>query len=184
MLNSNSFGKTHIQFFIAVYEAEADDAERVSVFGPVPPIETQNKLGAPEMTYNPLSQADCIERTNRLASLIIVKAMLSDRGDIILAMNDADLEKLEESVARTVRNILEVKAQRVSDYKWPCVIKEGHGIVDPTARFNLIPDDEIEKEVSAYFEINGKLQYREVVVEDIISLCEIDKSVKHVRQQM
>ena len=116
------------------------------------------------MTYNPLSQADRIERTNLLAYRIIDKALQSERGDIILAMNDADLEKMEESVARAVRNIIEAEAQRVSDYKWTCVIKEGRVIIDPTEGFKLLTDAEIEEAVTAYFEIDGKLQYRKVTV--------------------
>ena len=109
------------------------------------------------MQYKPLSQSDRIEKAIILTNKIIVKALQSDRGDIIRVMNDADLKMMKDSVARVVRNILEVESQRAYAYKY-----------DPTAGFKLISDVEIEKEVTAYFEINGKLQYREVSRENII----------------
>ena len=120
------------------------------------------------MHYNPLSQMARIEKSDLLTNRIIVKALQSDRGDIIRAMNDADLKKMLYSVFYAVHNILEAEAQRVSDYKWLFAIEDGHVVIDPTARFKLISDVEIEKEVTAYFEIDGKLQYREVSREKII----------------
>ena len=136
------------------------------------------------MHYNPLSSIDRIEKTNILTNRIIVKALQSERGDSIRAMNVADLEKMVESVFSAVHNILAEETRRVSDYKRPYVIEEGHVIFDPTARFKPRPDVEIETEVTAFFEIDGKLQYREVAVESFISLWEIDKSVECLTQQM
>ena len=116
------------------------------------------------MHYDPLSSIDRIERTNLLANMIIDKALQSERGDIIRLMNGADLKMMKESVFRAVHNILMEETLRVSDYKRPYAIKEGHVIIDQIARFRLITDAEIEKEVSAHFEINDKLQYPKVTV--------------------
>ena len=125
------------------------------------------------MHYNPLSHIEIIGRTNILTNRIIVKALQSDRGDIIRVMNDADLKMMVESVINAVCNKLTVEAQRV--YEDTC---------DPTAGFKLISDVEIEKEVTAYFEIDGKLQYREVKFESFIDLPGVDKSVNWLTQQM
>ena len=136
------------------------------------------------MHYNALRQLDRIEKSNFLTNRIIVKALQSDRGDIIRVMNVADLKKMVVSVFNAVHNILAEETRRASDYKIPYVIEEGHLIVDHTARFKLIPDVEIEEEVSAYFEIDGKLQYRDVKFESFIVLPGIDKSVNWVTRQM
>ena len=93
------------------------------------------------MYFNPLSQSDRFEKAKILAKRIIVNALQSERGDIIRAMNVADLENMVESVVRAVYNKLTVKAQIAYGYKIDYVIEE---------------------DVSAYFEINGKLQYREM----------------------
>jgi hypothetical protein len=136
------------------------------------------------MHYNALRQLDRIEKSNLLTNRIIVNALESDRGDIIRAMPIADLKKMVVSVFYAVHNILAEETRRASDYKIPYVIKEGRVIVDHAARFKLIPDVEIEEEVSAYFEIDGKLQYREVKIESFIVLPGIDKSIKWVTRQI
>ena len=125
------------------------------------------------MQFNPLSHIEIIGRTNILTNRIIVKALQSDRGDIIRAMNDADLKMMVESVSNAVCNKLVVESQRV--YEDTC---------DPTAGFKLISDVEIEEEITAYFEIDGKLQYREVKFESFIALPGVDKSVNWLTQQM
>jgi hypothetical protein len=136
------------------------------------------------MHYNALKQLDRIEKSNLLTNRIIVKALQSDRGDVIRAMNVAGLKKMVVSVFHAVHNILAEEARRASDYKIPYVIEEGRVIVDHTARFKLIPDVEIEEEVTAYFEIDGKLQYRKVEFESFIVLPGIDKSIKWLTKRM
>lgn len=136
------------------------------------------------MHYNALRQLDRVEKSNFLAHRIIVKALQSDRGDVIRAMNVAELKYMLVSVFYAVHNILAEETRRASDYKIPYVIENGHVIVDTTARFKLIPDAEIEKEVTAYFEIDGKLQYREVKLESFIVLQGIDKPIKWVARQL
>ena len=125
------------------------------------------------MQFNPLSHIEIIGRTNILTNRIIVKALQSNRGDSIRAMNDADLKMMVESVINAVCNKLTDEAQRV--YEDTC---------DPTAGFKLISDVEIEKEVTAYFEIDGKLKYRNVELESFIALPGVDKSVYWLTQQM
>ena len=125
------------------------------------------------MQYKPLSHIEIIGRTNILTNRIIVKALQSNRGYKIRAMNDAALKMMVESVFNAVCNKLTVEAQRV--YECTC---------DPTAGFKLISDVEIEKEVTAFFESNGKLQYREVKFESFIDLPGVDKSVNWLTQQM
>ena len=136
------------------------------------------------MHYNALKQLDRVEKSNLLTNRIIVKALESDRGDIIRAMNVADLKKMVLSVFQAVHNILAEETRRASDYTPPFVIEDGIVIVDTTARFKLIPDVEIEKEVTAYFEIGGKLKYRKVEFESFIVLPGIDKSIQWVTRQM
>ena len=136
------------------------------------------------MHYNALRQLDRIEKTTFLTNRILVKALQSDRGDLIRLMKDADLNKMIHSVFNAVHNILAEETRRASDYKIPYVIEEGHLIVDHTARFKLIPDVEIEEEVTAYFEIDGKLQYRAVKLESFIVLPGIDNSVNWVTRQI
>ena len=101
------------------------------------------------MHYDPLSSIDRIERTTLLANMIIDKALQSNRGDSIRAMNPADLKMMKESVFCAVRNILADETRRVSDYKRPYAIKDGQVIIDQIARFKLISDAEIEAEVTA-----------------------------------
>ena len=123
------------------------------------------------MHYNPLSSIDRIEKSNVLTSRLIVKALQSDRGDIIRVMNDADLKMMIKSVFYAVYNKLAVEAQRAYDYNFDnYVIERDQVVIVPAPKFELIPDAEIEEEVSAYFEIDGKLQYREVSLESISAL--------------
>ena len=130
------------------------------------------------MHYNALSQTVRFEKTKILADRIIANALQSERGDVIRAMNASDLEKMIQSVNRAVHNILAEETRRGYDYTPPFVIEDGHVIVDTTARFEPRPDVEIEEEVTAYFEIDGKLQCREVETESFITLPGIDESVE------
>ena len=130
------------------------------------------------MQYKPLKQSDRIEKAIILTNKIIVKALQSNRGDSIRAMNDADLKKMICSVFHAVDNILAGEPPRGYDYKGPYEIEDGHNGLDPTERFKPRPDVEIEEEVTAYFEINGKLQYREVLPGFIIALAGIDEPVE------
>ena len=135
--------------------------------------------------YNPLRQIDRFEKSNRLTNRIIVKALQSNRGDIIRAMNDANLQKMIESVFNAVHNILAVETRRAYEYNCDKYGKEeGYVINDPAAGFKLIPDVEIEKEVTAYFETNGKLRRRKVKVEPFIVLQGIDESLECLMQKM
>ena len=94
-----------------------------------------------EMEFESLSGIDRVEKANILANRIIVNALQSERGDIIRAMNVSDLEKMINAVFHAVDNKLTVKAWIEYGYKLDYVIEE---------------------EVGAFFEIDGKLQYREV----------------------
>ena len=137
------------------------------------------------MRYNPLNLGECIEKTGILTNRIIVKALQSDRGDIIRAMNVADLKMMKKSVTCAVSNKLAVEAQLAHEYECVKYVRELDGIAsDPTAEFKPRSDVEIEEEVTAYFEINGKLQYREVAVDSSITLPEVDKSIKWVTRQI
>ena len=123
-----------------------------------------------QMKYNPLSDTDRIEKSNLLANKIIVKSLQSNRGDIIRAMNVADLKKMVQSVTMAVYNKLAAEAQLAYDYKFDkYVIERVCGIIEESAEFKPRPDVEIEAEISAFFEIDGKLQYREVKLE---SFCD------------
>ena len=118
------------------------------------------------MKYNPLSQIDRIEKSNLLTNKIIVKALKSNRGDIIRAMNVADLQKMVKSVFNGVHNMLAEETQRAYEYNRDnYAIERDGGIIDPTEGFKLLTDVEIDEEISAFFEIDGKLQYREVKLE-------------------
>jgi hypothetical protein len=132
------------------------------------------------MHYNPLSPIDRIEKSHILTNRIIVKALQSERGDLIREMNDVDLKMMMASVFRAVYNKLAVEAQRAYEFNCDNYAKEqGHVVNDPTVKFGLILDIgfeedvsvhfdiDIEEEVTAYFEIDGKLQYREVAIESI-----------------
>ena len=125
------------------------------------------------MQYNLLSTIDRIEKSNLLTNRIIVKALKSNRGDSIRAMNAVDLKMMAASVFYVVYNKLAVDAQRAYDYNF-----------DEGAEFKPRLDVEIEEEVTAYFEINGKLQYREVNLESLIALLKIDKSAECLTKQM
>ena len=125
------------------------------------------------MQYNPLSTIDRIEKSNLLTNRIIVKALKSNRGVSIRAMNAVDLKMMAASVFYVVYNKLAVDAQRAYDYNF-----------DEGAEFKPRLDVEIEEEVTAYFEINGKLQYREVNLESLIALLKIDKSAECLTKQM
>ena len=125
------------------------------------------------MQYNPLSQIDRIEKSNLLTNRIIVKALKSNRGDSIRAMNAVDLKMMAASVFYVVYNKLAVDAQRAYDYNF-----------DEGAEFKPRLDVEIEEDVTAYFEINGKLRYREVKLESLIALLKIDKSAECLTKQM
>ena len=137
------------------------------------------------MRYNPLSHADRIEKTNILTNRIFVKALQSDRGDIIRAMNVDDLKTMLASVFHAVHNELAVEAQLAYDYYFDKnVIERDCVINDKIAEFKPRSDVEIEEDVTAFFEIDGKLQYRDVTLEDISTLEEIDNSVECLTQQM
>ena len=137
------------------------------------------------MHYKPLSTVDRIEKASLLTNKIIVKALKSNRGDSIRAMNDVDLKMMLATVFYVVYNKLEAEAQRAYDYKFDkCVIEWVCGIIDESAEFKPRSDVEIEEEVTAYFEIDGKLQYREVELESFIALPGVDKSVYWLTQQM
>ena len=137
------------------------------------------------MQYNPLSSIDRIEKTNILTNRIIVKALQSDRGDIIRAMNPADLKKMIQSVTLAVYNKIAAEAQLAYDYNFDKFLSERDCVItDKIAEFKLIPDAEIEEEVTAYFETKGKLQYREVICESFVVFPGIDESLEYVMQQM
>ena len=120
------------------------------------------------MRYNPLSHSDRIERANLLADNIIVKALQSDRGGKIRVMNVADHKKMIKSVFNAVYNQLAVESQLAYAYECDKYVLERDGIAsDHTAEFKPMSDVEIEEAVSAYFEIDGKLQYREVTIDSI-----------------
>jgi hypothetical protein len=120
------------------------------------------------MQFNPLSRIDLIGRSNILTNRIIVKALQSNRGYKIRGMNESDLKKMVESIFNAVYNQLAVEAQLAYDFNFDKYVLERDGIAsDLTAEFKPRSDVEIEKEVTAYFEINGKLQYREVSRENI-----------------
>ena len=125
------------------------------------------------MQYNPLSTIDRIEKSNLLTNRMIVKALKSNRGDSIRAMNAVDLKMMVASVFYVVYNKLAVDAQMAYAYNF-----------DESAEFKPRLDVEIEEEVTAYFEINGKLQYREVKLESLIALLKIDKSAECLTKQM
>ena len=125
------------------------------------------------MQFNPLSHIEIIGRTNILTNRIIVKALQSNRGDRIRATTDVGLKMMVESVINAVCNKLTVEAQRASEYKY-----------DSPAGFKPRPDVEIEEEVTAFFEIDGKLQYREVKLEAISSLPGFDKTVESLKRPM
>ena len=118
------------------------------------------------MQYEPLSATDRIEKTNILTNRIIVKALQSERGDSIRAMNTADLKKMIKSVTLAVHNKIAAEMQLAYDYKFDrYLIERVCGIIEESAEFKPRPDVEIEAEISAFFEIDGKLQYREVKLE-------------------
>jgi hypothetical protein len=142
------------------------------------------KIGAPKMLYNPLNLIERIEKTNILTNSIIVKSLQSNRGDKIRTLNGADLKMMRESVTCAVYNKLAVEAQIVYDFNFgDYYIKDGIAS-DKIAEFKLMSDVEIEEEVSAFFEINGKLQYREVKIKSFNALPRVDKSGKWLTQQM
>ena len=137
------------------------------------------------MHYNPLSTVDRIEKASLLTNKIIVKALKSNRGDNIRAMNDVDLKMMLATVFYVVYNKLEAEAQRAYDYKFDkCVIEWVCGIIDESEEFKPRPDVEIEEEVTAFFEIDGKLQYREVKLESISNLPGFDKTVEGLKRPM
>ena len=137
------------------------------------------------MQYEPLSHTSRVEKAIVLTNRIIVKALQSDRGDSIRVMNVADLENMLKSVFNGVYNKLAVDAQRAYDsavdkyeLDQDCIV------VVQDENFKPRPDVEIEEEVIAYFEINGKLQYREVMVESISTLPGFDKSAECLKRPM
>ena len=137
------------------------------------------------MHYNPLNQMARIEKSNALTNKIIVKSLKSNRGDIVRAMNPVDLKMMLASVFYVAFNKLAEDAQRAYDYKFDKYVTERDcDIIVESAEFKPRPDVEIEEEVTAYFEINGKLQHREVKPESLIALPEIDNSVECLTKQM
>ena len=115
------------------------------------------------MHYNRLSSIERIEKSISLANRIIVKSLQSNRGDIIRVMNVADLKMMKASVICAAYNKLAVEEQLAYEYECEKYVLERDGIAsDLTAEFKPRSDVEIEEAVTAYFEINGKLQYREV----------------------
>ena len=137
------------------------------------------------MKYEPLSHTDRVEKAIVLTNRMIVKALQSDRGDVIRVMNVADLKNMLKSVFNAVYNKLAADAQRAYD----CAVDKYELdqdciVVVQDEKFKPRPDVEIEEEVSAFFEIDGKLQYREVEVESISNLPGFDKFVKRLKQPM
>ena len=137
------------------------------------------------MKYNPLSTVDRIEKASLLTNKIIVKALKSNRGDIIRVMTVGGLKNMLKSVFNGVYNKLAVDAQRAYD----CAVDKYELdqdciVVVQDENFKARPDVEIEEEVAAYFEIDGKLQYREVIVESISTLPGFDKSVESLKRPM
>ena len=57
-------------------------------------------------------------------------------------------------------------------------------IIVDSAEFKPRLDVEIEEAVTAFFEIDGKLQYREVVVNSLSTLPGFDKSAKSLKRPM
>ena len=138
-----------------------------------------------KMQYEPLSHTSRVEKAIVLTNRIIVKALQSDRGDSIRVMNVADLKNMLKSVFNGVYNKLAVDAQRAYD----CAVDKYELdqdciVVVQDENFKPRPDVEIEEEVSAFFEIDGKLQYREVVVESLSTLPGFDKSAKSLKRPM
>ena len=137
------------------------------------------------MKYEPLSHNSRVEKSIILTNRIIVKALQSDRGDIIRVMTVADLKNMLKSVFNGVYNKLAVDAQRAYD----CAVDKYELdqdciVVVQDENFKARPDVEIEEDVAAYFEIDGKLQYREVIVESISTLPGFDKSVESLKRPM
>ena len=136
------------------------------------------------MQYEPLSHTSRVEKAIVLTNRIIVKALQSDRGDSIRVMNVADLKNMLKSVFNGVYNKLAVDAQRAYD----CAVDKYELdqdciVVVQDENFKPRPDVEIEEEVTAYFEINGKLQYRELMVAPVIVLQGDDESLGRLMQQ-
>ena len=136
------------------------------------------------MHCNLLRQLDRAEKTIFLTNRIIVKALESDRGDIIRAMNVSVLQKMVKSVFNAVHNIIAEEARRASNFETLYAMVDGHLVIDHASRLKLMSDVEIEEEVTALFEINGKLQYREVVGESFVVFPGIDESLEYVMQQI
>ena len=136
------------------------------------------------MHCNLLRQLDRAEKTIFLTNRIIVKALESDRGDIIRAMNVSVLQKMVKSVFNAVHNIISEEARRASNFETLYAMVDGHLVIDNAARSKLMSDVEIEEEVTAYFETKGKLQYREVICESFVVFPGIDESLEYVMQQM
>ena len=137
------------------------------------------------MKYDPLNHASRVEKAINLTNKIIVKSLLSDRGDNIRVMNVADLKNMLKSVFNGVYNELAVDAQRAYDCNFDkFVIWAICDIIDDSSEFKPRLDVEIEEAVSAFFEIDGKLQYREVVVESLSTLPGFDKSAKSLKRPM
>ena len=136
------------------------------------------------MHCNLLRQLDRAEKTIFLTNRIIVKALESDRGDIIRAMNVSVLQKMVKSVFNAVHNIIAEEARRASNFETLYAMVDGHLVIDHAARLKLMSDVEIEEEVTAYFETKGKLQYREVICESFVVFPGIDESLEYVMQQM
>jgi hypothetical protein len=137
------------------------------------------------MQYEALSHTDRVEKSIILTNRLIVKALQSDRGDIIRVMNVAGLKNMLKSVFNGVYNKLAVDAQRAYD----CAVDKYELdqdciVVVQDEKFKPRPDVEIEEDVSAFFEIDGKLQYREVKIESLNALPRVDKSGKWLTQQM
>ena len=137
------------------------------------------------MKYEPSNHASRVEKAINLTNKIIVKSLLSDRGDNIRVMNVADLKNMLKSVFNGVYNELAVDAQRAYDYKFDMfVIWAICDIIDDSAEFKPRHDVEIEEAVTAFFEIDGKLQYREVMGDPFIVSPGIDESVGCLKRPM
>ena len=137
------------------------------------------------MKYEPLSHNSRVEKAIILTNKIIVKSLQSDRGDIIRVMTVGGLKNMLKSVFNGVYTKLAVDAQRAYD----CAVDKYELdqdciVVVQDENFKARPDVEIEEEVTAYFEIDGKLQYREVIVESISTLPGFDKSVESLKRPM
>jgi hypothetical protein len=137
------------------------------------------------MQYESLSHTDPVEKAIILTNNIIVKALESERGDIIRVMSVAGHKKMIKSVFKAVYNKLYQEVELAYEHELDKYLLKLDGIAsDLIGKFKPSTDVEIEEDVSAFFEVNGKLQYRKVKLDRFIVLPGIDKSVNWLTKQM